>query len=130
MLCIGYAKSVPDEGSASTERYPSPALASLRHPLPQGEQRPADLPVRLFCNTAVQCHQQKYFASPFARNSFIDSAVPPQPEGRIAIVTDVERGMRWTQAALLTRALTLRTAKSCGPDAPTLASSWRKPFRR
>ena len=24
----------------------------------------------------------------------------------------------------------LRTAKSCGPDAPTLASSWRKRFRR
>jgi hypothetical protein len=22
----------------------------------------------------------------------------------------------------------LRTAKSCGPDAPTLASSWRKAF--
>src|ERR1700684_1178252 len=33
-------------------------------------------------------------------------------------------GMRWTRAALLTRALTSRTAKSCGPDAPTLASSW------
>src|SRR3984885_7855951 len=26
-------------------------------------------------------------------------------------------GMRWTRVALLTRALTLRTAKSCGPDA-------------
>jgi len=24
----------------------------------------------------------------------------------------------------------VRTAKSCGPDAPTLVSSWRKPFRR
>jgi hypothetical protein len=34
--------------------------------------------------------------------------------------------MRWTRAALKTRALTSRTAKSCGPDAPTLASSWRK----
>jgi hypothetical protein len=29
--------------------------------------------------------------------------------------------MRWTQAARLTRALALRTAKSCGPDAATLA---------
>jgi hypothetical protein len=37
--------------------------------------------------------------------------------------------MRWTRAALLTRAPT-RTAKSCGPDAPTLASSWRKQFCR
>jgi hypothetical protein len=51
----------------------------------------------------------------------------PAPfEGRFAIVTDVGCGMRWTRAALLTRALTLRTAKSCGPDAPTLASSLRK----
>ena len=33
-------------------------------------------------------------------------------------------GMRWTQAARLTRALNPRTAKSCGPDAPTLASSF------
>ena len=32
-------------------------------------------------------------------------------------------GMRWTQAALKTRALNLRTAKSCGPDTPTLVSS-------
>jgi hypothetical protein len=37
--------------------------------------------------------------------------------------------MRWTQAALLTRVLTLRTAKSCGPDAPTLASNWLKKFQ-
>src|ERR1700724_3681496 len=31
--------------------------------------------------------------------------------------------MRWTQAALLTRAFCTRTAKSCGPDASTPASS-------
>jgi hypothetical protein len=31
--------------------------------------------------------------------------------------------MRWTQGAPETRALFLRTEKSCGPDAPTLASS-------
>jgi hypothetical protein len=30
----------------------------------------------------------------------------------------------------LTNALGLRTAKSCGPDAPTLASSWWKRFLR
>jgi hypothetical protein len=36
--------------------------------------------------------------------------------------------MRWTRGALLTRALILRTAKSCGPDAPTLASSFAKQF--
>jgi len=48
MLCIGYAKSVPDEGSASAERDPSPVFAEFiigrrfaptswrSHPLPQG----------------------------------------------------------------------------------------------
>ena len=29
--------------------------------------------------------------------------------------------MRWTRMARKTNALTSRTAKSCGPDAPTLA---------
>jgi hypothetical protein len=38
-------------------------------------------------------------------------------------------GMRWTRMARLTSAHTSRTAKSCGPDAPTLASSWRQCFR-
>jgi hypothetical protein len=50
---------------------------------------------------------------------------PAPSEGRFAIVTDVGRGMRWTQMALLTRALVSRTAKSCGPDASTPASNWR-----
>ena len=48
MLCIGYAKSVPDEGSLSAERNPSPVFAEFiigrraaptrwrSHPLPQG----------------------------------------------------------------------------------------------
>src|ERR1700681_643176 len=36
MLCIGYAKSATDEGSASAERHP--VFASRSHPLPQGER--------------------------------------------------------------------------------------------
>ena len=40
------------------------------------------------------------------------------------IVTDVGSGMRWTQAVPKTRAPDLRTAKPCGPDAPTLVSSF------
>ena len=49
-------------------------------------------------------------------------------EGRFAIVTDVERGMRWTcwVAALVARTNeSTRTQKSCGPDTPTLVSSSR-----
>jgi hypothetical protein len=56
-----------------------------------------DLPDGLFGEIAVQPRLQKYFASRFGRNSFIDSHIPHPQEGRIAIVTDVGRGMRWTR---------------------------------
>ena len=50
-------------------------------------------------------------------------------EGRFAIVTNVGSGMRWTQSiearSSCGRAMSLRTAKSYGPGAPTLALSWR-----
>jgi hypothetical protein len=38
-------------------------------------------------------------------------------------------GMRWTRRRAR-RAMPMRTAKSCGPDASVLASSWRKSFRQ
>jgi hypothetical protein len=48
-------------------------------------------------------------------------------EGRIAIVTTREAGMRWTlwRRARFScgRTALMRTAKSCGPGAPTLAPS-------
>ncbi len=43
--------------------------------------------------------------------------------GVCAIVTDVGCGMRWTRRRRR-RAVPKRTAKSCGPDAPTLVSSF------
>jgi hypothetical protein len=58
------------------------------------------------------------------RNHRLILSRPASLEGRIAIVTDVECGMRWTQGALR-RERGRRTAKSCGPGASTLASSWR-----
>jgi hypothetical protein len=48
-------------------------------------------------------------------------ALHPQ-EGRLAIVTDVGSGMRWAYWRAR-RARSMRTAKSCGPDLPTLGSS-------
>ena len=39
------------------------------------------------------------------------------------VVTNVECGMRWTLWVRRTGALAKRTAKSCGPDIPTLISS-------
>src|SRR3979411_2341384 len=54
----------------------------------------------------------------------------PLKRGVGAIVTDVGCGMRWTRAVSATNDVDPRTAKSCGPDAPTLVSSVRKVFRR
>jgi hypothetical protein len=48
---------------------------------------------------AVHPFRKKYFASRSGRNRFIDLIVPLSLEGRIAIVTDVESGMRWTRRA-------------------------------
>jgi hypothetical protein len=68
---------------------------------------------------------------PFAADQIksISTAVPSHRGGgsRSSRTRD---GMRWTRAALLTRALCLRTAKSCGPDAPTLASSFAEAIPR
>jgi hypothetical protein len=51
---------------------------------------------------------------------------PSRPtEGRLAIVTDAGRDAVDADGAA-DESTSLRTAKSCGPDAPTLASSWRK----
>jgi hypothetical protein len=56
------------------------------------EPRAGDLPDGRALKNPVQYRQQKYFASPFGRNSFIDSNRPTPLEGRIAIVTDAGCG--------------------------------------
>jgi hypothetical protein len=76
----------------------------------------------------VQPHLQKYSRSRFTQITSISFAVPSQTEGRFAIVTDVGRDAVDAGGAL-TNVPALRTAKSCGSDAPMLASSWRKQFR-
>ena len=45
----------------------------------------------------VQCSRQKYSASPLPQITPKTRAIPHPLEGRIAIVTDVGRGMRWTR---------------------------------
>ena len=111
--------------------------------------RSADLPDGLSGHFRVQCYQRKYFASPFGRNRSINSAVPPH---RGAYRDRHGRGAGCGGRGSVLRAMglqggffesvsdqqhaderrLLRTAKSCGPDAPTLASSLRKasqPYR-
>jgi hypothetical protein len=73
----------------------------------------------------VQPPLQKYFCSRLGQITCISLAIPSHTEGRFAIVTDVRRDAVDARSAL-TKALSLRTAKSCGPDAPTLASSSRE----
>ena len=77
----------------------------------------------------VQSSLQKYFGSLLTQITCLSFAIPAHTEGRFAIVTDVGQGMRWTRQrrsanTLRGRTMLMRTAKSCGPDAPTLASSF------
>src|SRR5450432_1124158 len=110
---------------------------------------PADLPDRLSGDFDVESCLQKYFASPVGQIISTSSRHPTPPEGRIAIVTDagwvavdaaafcVRRDCRASRKTLerspaCGREMQSRTAKSCGPDAPTLASSFaelRRPNR-
>jgi hypothetical protein len=64
----------------------------------------------------------KFYLTPGWKQKYTDS-VPPLLEGRFAIVTDVRRDAMDAGGAS-DEGADLRTAKSCGPDAPTLASSF------
>ena len=45
----------------------------------------------------VQSRLKKHFRSRFTQINSIPHAIPSRTEGRIAIVTDVGHGMRWTR---------------------------------
>jgi hypothetical protein len=82
-----------------------------------------DLPDGLSRHSCVQPSFEKFSASRFTQINFITPAVHPT-EGRIAIVTDA--GLDAMDAGgAADESVGSRTAKPCGPDAPTLASSWR-----
>ena len=84
-----------------------------------------DLPVGRFVDRRVQPPLQKYFCFRTPQITSTTPAIPSHQEGRFAIVTDVGCGMRWTRQRQVRagRMMLMRTAKSCGPDAPALASS-------
>jgi hypothetical protein len=104
---------------------------------------PSDLPDGRAVENPVQSPLQKYFASPVGQIISTNSRHPTPPEGRIAIVTDAGCGCGGRGSVLRAmesqggsmrpvsdrrasgREMLQRTAKSCGPDAPTLASSLR-----
>jgi hypothetical protein len=75
----------------------------------------------------VQLHFEKYFRFQVTQINLRTLAILFRNEGRIAIVTDVGMGCSGRGSALTNDACS-RTVKSCGPDASTLASSWRNSF--
>jgi hypothetical protein len=77
----------------------------------------------------VQPLAQKYFGFPPTQITSLCRAIPSRSEGRLA-----NRHGRWVRDAVDAECADderrmKRTAKSCGPDAPTLASSSRNRFR-
>jgi len=76
----------------------------------------------VFPDTPSQPFRTKISFFPKTRKCALSRAVPRSQEGRFAIVTDVERGMRWT----LWRGRRMRrkrTVKPYGPVPPTLGTS-------
>jgi hypothetical protein len=84
------------------------------------------LRIKLIC--LVQSCLQRYSTSFFAQITFTTAAIPLLHKGRFAIVTNVGRDAVDAGGAK-DESVVLRTAKPCGPDAPTLASSRWKRFR-
>src|SRR5256714_15602619 len=72
---------------------------------------------------AVQSHLQKYSFRCFTQIKIITAPSRPT-EGRLAIVTNAGRDAVDADGAADEQHVR-RTAKSCGSDAPTLASSWQ-----
>jgi hypothetical protein len=72
----------------------------------------------------VQSCLKKYFASGVGQITFTTRAFCSS-KGRFAIVTNAGQNAMDADA-LKDEGRSLRTAKSCGPDASTPASSWRK----
>jgi hypothetical protein len=70
-------------------------------------------------------HLRKIILFSIDANQFIESPRPAPLEGRFAIVINAGRDAMDADGAIDERRLR-RTAKSCGPDTPTLVSSWRK----
>jgi hypothetical protein len=86
-------------------------------------QDQTDLPGGQFFDSPVQPHRKKYFCFLPTQITGLFLAIPALSEGRIAIVTNVGRGCGGRECAFDEQRRS-RTAKTCGPDASTLALSW------
>jgi Glutathione S-transferase, N-terminal domain len=142
-LLAGRGRRVaPGEGDSQRSQCENLRPKSLRLPLTRslrcasastsprkrGEVKGLICPTGTPSDSPVQPFPQKYSALPVARNSNISNTSRPHKRG-------VSRSSRTLGAGCggrggVTRRMTRpRTAKPCGPDAPTLASSWRDDSR-
>jgi hypothetical protein len=76
----------------------------------------------------VQPRPQKYFRSLLTQITSISSAIPARYKGAFRDRHERKARDAMDAGGATDERANLRTAKSCGPDAPTLASSWRKAF--
>ena len=131
-------KSAPDEGSASAERNPSPAFASRRHPLLQGERGRC----RLICPTGCL---PLPLSSPICKNISLRRQVetalfiPHVPPDKRGVRDRHERwgGMRWTRqrrarecdrrAGFPVSDRTARRTNGADPPSLKLRRTWHKP---
>jgi hypothetical protein len=112
---LRHAGGVHSRAMKSTERATTRAP---KHQFPEPDQSDSTCPVpsaKIFLFAADPNHFTYY-----------RRLVPP--EGRLAIVTDAGRDA--VDADVLLTSALKRTAKTCGPDASTLASSLRRRRRR
>jgi hypothetical protein len=101
----------------------------IARPFEPPQTMPTDLPDGRSREKSVQPLREKYSAFPVGQIISTSSPRPASQRGG-SRSSRTRGGMRWTRAAPKTRALIPRTAKSCGPDAPTLVSSFAKQFAR
>jgi len=118
-----------ESGNSKRSRTTLVLLAAFEWSWPKPARRANHLRAPALCPVPVQPSFQKYF--PFAVGQIIsrDSSHPGLHKGRFAVVTK-----RWARDAVDVATSTdddvgSRTAKACGPDASTLASTRRQCLR-
>jgi hypothetical protein len=96
---FGHCDDLSDRSSDRARAIAVPAERLLLTPVPQLVKEPLEIAwlVRQIRHGLVQSSLQKYSASRLPQITPTTPAIPHPLEGRIAIVTDVGRGRRWTR---------------------------------
>src|SRR5262249_26883113 len=84
-----------------------------------------DLPDESILRIRVQCSREKYFACVVGQISGTDSGRPAPARGTLRPIVTKRGAGCGGRVGVARRATLARTAKSCGPDTPTLVASLR-----